>query len=277
MKRETRTEWDRRHHCAHSDFKEVAWRYYCDYQEELARAEAAESDREAALAGMRDVECAIERERPLTGEPAAAVHALIRTLRDARAQVERLRIGDHEIRNALDAADLARERAEKAEAELATERERHQRVIDDYQAQLRIVAKERGERDSLKAEVERLRTTAIPDDLTYLPAEIRDQDNAITSDPVFIIEEREKVYGVSADYGGQTEVDEEGDVCSFASRWRFVTACFTRRAAQRYIEENRHNLDEPRVYVASAHRNREWIALRRWFLSLAALREGGAS
>jgi len=44
----------------------------------------------------------------------------------------------------------------------------------------------------------------------------------------------------------------------YIDRWRFVVACFTREAAERYIEENRHNLTEPRVWVWSAHRNREW-------------------
>lgn len=56
---------------------------------------------------------------------------------------------------------------------------------------------------------------------------------------------------------------------SVLDTWEFVTAFFTQAGADRYIEENAHNLTDPRVYVASAYRNHEWQAVR------ATLMEGG--
>jgi hypothetical protein len=46
---------------------------------------------------------------------------------------------------------------------------------------------------------------------------------------------------------------------AYVEHWDFVTAHFTRKAAQRYIDENRHNLSDPRIYVSSQYRCREWI------------------
>lgn len=43
----------------------------------------------------------------------------------------------------------------------------------------------------------------------------------------------------------------------------FVQPFFTQAAADRYIEENRHRMKDPRVYVDSAYRNKEWIAVRK--------------
>lgn len=64
------------------------------------------------------------------------------------------------------------------------------------------------------------------------------QDNRITSNPIFIVEERR------------------------GRHFKFVTACFTEIGCQRYIAANGHNLNKPRVYVASGYRNEEWEIMR---------------
>ncbi len=123
--------------------------------------------------------------------------------------------------------------------------------------------------------------------LPKIGKEIRMQDNAATSHPMFLVQERYRVYGVDIDYGGTSvwidlegeeadenesdrlsllalddEIDDEWTLTGYIDRWEFVTACFTRKACEEFIEANRHNLTDPRVYVASAHRNEEWKAVR---------------
>jgi len=44
----------------------------------------------------------------------------------------------------------------------------------------------------------------------------------------------------------------------YIDEWRFVTAHFTRKAAQRYLNENAHNMTAPRIYVSSQYRCHEW-------------------
>lgn len=44
----------------------------------------------------------------------------------------------------------------------------------------------------------------------------------------------------------------------YEKRWKFVSAHLTEAAAEAYIEQNRHNLKHPRVYVESQHRCWEW-------------------
>lgn len=46
----------------------------------------------------------------------------------------------------------------------------------------------------------------------------------------------------------------------YVNRWQFVCAHLTEDAAELYIEQNSHNLKNPRIYVTSQHRCYEWIA-----------------
>jgi hypothetical protein len=70
---------------------------------------------------------------------------------------------------------------------------------------------------------------------------INTQDNRITAEPIFMVQEK---------------------------HWRNSTVYvniqpfFTEKAAQEYINANRHNLVEPRIYVESGYRNYEWQAVR---------------
>lgn len=130
---------------------------------------------------------------------------------------------------------------------------------------------------------------------------ILDEDNRATGHPIYLVEQRERIYGLTADY---TEtfvwVDGEGEVeddlaesleaghragasaprdfrrVGYRDIWVFATACFTEEAANEYIRANGHNLRSPRIYVASAFRNREWQDVRAFAKALAKKGEGDA-
>ena len=135
--------------------------------------------------------------------------------------------------------------------------------------------------------------------LAALREELRTQDNACTADPLFVVFQEERIYGVSQDYqtNGYTWVgeddssvaadDDEAKVLdqlladdrelsiggvTFERVWyrivpRFVTACFTRKGAEDYMARNGHNLTKPYIYVESMYRNEEMIALRNHLMS----------
>ena len=50
-----------------------------------------------------------------------------------------------------------------------------------------------------------------PDQLSVLRTELQTQDNAITADPLFVVFQEEKIYGVSPDYptDGYTWIGED--------------------------------------------------------------------
>lgn len=132
------------------------------------------------------------------------------------------------------------------------------------------------------------------DELDTLRTELRTQDNAYTAEPMFVVFQEERIYGVSQDYqtNGYTWVgaddssvtadDDEAKVLdkllhedrelsiggvTFDRVWyrivpRFVTLCFTRKGAEDYIARNGHNLTKPYIYVESMYRNEEMLALR---------------
>lgn len=128
------------------------------------------------------------------------------------------------------------------------------------------------------------------------------QNNRITQDPIFLVQEKKREWGVDPGYTDlftwihdedcdqvspqkmralEKKFDETGDDnpkgyrrVGYTERWEYVQACFTEAAAQLYIDENRHNLHEPRIYAASGYRNKEWIAVRAYLKSLAPT--GGA-
>jgi len=135
--------------------------------------------------------------------------------------------------------------------------------------------------------------------LNALRTELRTQDNAITADPLFVVFQEERIYGVSQDYqtNGYTWVgeddssvkadDDEAKVLdklldedrelsiggvTYERVWyrivpRFVTACFTHKGAEDYIACNGHNLKKPYIYVESLYRNAEMIALRNHLMN----------
>jgi hypothetical protein len=122
---------------------------------------------------------------------------------------------------------------------------------------------------------------------------IRTQDNRATSDPLFLVQQKKRIYGMDSNYcddyewlrkhneneyieadrierAGLDELQEQGEDLNgwekiyYLEIWEFMTICFTEQAAIDYIAANAHNLKEPRIYVASAYRNREMILIREF-------------
>lgn len=134
--------------------------------------------------------------------------------------------------------------------------------------------------------------------LERITHELHTQDNRATSDPMFIVQERKRIYGLSLDYtddyvwidtaNDHTEAtamesdgldrresrgDDTGDwvKVGYVDHWHFVTACFTEQGCKDYITANGHNLTDPRIYAASAYRNSEFTTLRKLLLRCGKL------
>lgn len=120
---------------------------------------------------------------------------------------------------------------------------------------------------------------------------IRTQDNRATDAPIFIVQQRKRIYGMSSEYadewvwidtgGDFDEADElehlgldakhdngedTGDWSKTYYRdiWEFVTACFTEQGCQDYIDANGHNLSHPRIYACGSWRNEEFRQVREF-------------
>lgn len=58
---------------------------------------------------------------------------------------------------------------------------------------------------------------------------------------------------------------------AYQDSWENVQPFFTRKGAEEYLRINGHNLEgkeKPRIYVESAYRNAEWIAIRQMLIDL---------
>lgn len=135
----------------------------------------------------------------------------------------------------------------------------------------------------------------IPAKIKKISGLINTQDNRITSHPMFLVQQKVRTTGFDPDYadnsqlcwiGDDGEVDEETSkglfedyengkyvdsfytLTGFVDSWEFVTCCFTNSGAEEYIRVNGHNLNEPRVYVASGFRNFEFQAVRDFLKAL---------
>lgn len=121
------------------------------------------------------------------------------------------------------------------------------------------------------------------------------QDNRGTAEPIFLVQRKEREFGIAPGYtdtfvwvdsesleevdsetaaiieatlGEGEEVDARYYRVGYRERWEYVTTCFTEQAANQFIEDNRHNLGDARVYVDSGWRNPEWKAVRSALLVL---------
>jgi len=140
---------------------------------------------------------------------------------------------------------------------------------------------------------------ALWEPLSQIAERMDGQDNRATANPIFIVQERRRVFGIDTDWTGDvcwlydgeevaetedelerflrendlgTEEDclECGDLVKtgYIDTFERVQPFFSRKAADDYIETNRHNLTDPRVYVDSAYRNKEWQAVRGVLLEM---------
>ena len=158
--------------------------------------------------------------------------------------------------------------------------------------------------DELKSSQTPITSFSFIDVLKKSAQSILTQDNAATANPAYCVKERKKVFGVDKDYEndgydwacladqeswsdgdafhdaldtfandlGEDEITINGseyEKVYYRFQERTVTTCFTREQAQRYIDENRHNLKNPFIYVESFNRNPEMLAVRELLICLA--------
>lgn len=136
----------------------------------------------------------------------------------------------------------------------------------------------------------------VSDALQEIGDLLRTQDNRMTDRPIFVVlQKREMVAHEDYDHDRIEWVDDEGIAASKAKAlrleelyqggrdkdgWRrlaikevdeFVTACFTERGCQEYLEVNGHNLRKPFICAYGSFRNAEFRAVRDWLMDLPAL------
>jgi hypothetical protein len=130
-------------------------------------------------------------------------------------------------------------------------------------------------------------------ELERVVALLKTQDNAITADPIFMVQQRHRQYGMDEELcehycfvhadDSDHEVNEESDPTRFerfsdddfgeddpefwtrtgyVDTWQNIQPFLTREAAEEFRKREAHNLGETRVYVESAYRNQEWRWLR---------------
>jgi len=137
----------------------------------------------------------------------------------------------------------------------------------------------------------------IPANIAAIIERLHTQDNRITANPLFAVQQKREYVGSDGynDGGEMRWVDDSGEEADNeeAARleseyretysepdgwrrvnvftvWEFVTGCFTEQGCKDYIAVNGHNLNEPRIYAYGSYRNAEFIAIREWLMSLLA-------
>ena len=133
-------------------------------------------------------------------------------------------------------------------------------------------------------------------DLAEIGERLRTQDNRITAEPMFLVQERTRTYGIDLEWdppvawlyedesaevapeeaerleAAYLETDDEPEGfrrVGYHEQWTFVTACFTEAAADLYIAQMKHRHTGPlRTFVGCAYRNHEWNAVREFLKSL---------
>jgi len=151
-------------------------------------------------------------------------------------------------------------------------------------------------------DADRLKSAAVheaqrwPSLLASLEEELRTQDNRITSDPIFMVQERCRLHGfdvvqcetpvawihtdgddvteasepekfkeLEAYYDQHCKEPEDWTRTGYIDRWENVQPFLTEKAADEYIRLNHHRHKKLRTYVESGYRNPEWQLLRRLF------------
>ena len=130
-------------------------------------------------------------------------------------------------------------------------------------------------------------------DIREIAELIKTQDNRMTDQPLFLVQEQVTDYGFDSDYSDDyvwinheydcniacdrlSEIlDRRDDMCRSTfgyekvyvqKRWEFVTACFTEKGCQNYLNINGHNLGKTRIYAHGSYRNNEYQTVRKFLL-----------
>lgn len=132
-------------------------------------------------------------------------------------------------------------------------------------------------------------------DINSIGKLIRTQDNRMTHEPMFIVQQRERICGMEEDYAdgyewfddvaccvisdsdeieATEELSESGELNEairkvyYKDQWVFVTACFTEQGCKDYLQANGHNHGKTRIYGWGTHRNAEFQAVRNHLTDL---------
>jgi len=144
----------------------------------------------------------------------------------------------------------------------------------------------------------------MSDFLRLLALMLSTQDNHATAWPCYQVQQKRRIWGMQREYSEgwawvhqndfDVQVDDDVEMqryifeemgeeytpneryvpeqlgwhkVYYVDTWEVVTVHLTQVAAERYINANRHNLKDPRVFVGSQHRCPEWQELIRSILS----------
>jgi hypothetical protein len=136
----------------------------------------------------------------------------------------------------------------------------------------------------------------LPPEIVAIIERLHTQDNRITENPLFAVQQKRVIGGLHPDYASNVVwVDGDGEVTDadevakldalersceplpdgvirlgYIEVWEFVTGGLTEQGCEDYIACNGHNLKEPRIYAYGAYRNAEFAALRKWLMGLRA-------
>ena len=114
---------------------------------------------------------------------------------------------------------------------------------------------------------------------------LRTQDNRITAEPMFCVQEKKRDVGYDPQYAeGETVwIDMEGgdyvevppetpgaEEFGYKDRWETVMVAFTEEGCKDYLRQNGHNHRETRIYVESFRRCDEMVAIRKMLMGLPA-------
>ena len=135
----------------------------------------------------------------------------------------------------------------------------------------------------------------IPEGIRKVIENLHTQDNRITANPLFAVQQKRVIGGLEDGYeDGWTWVSEDSeeihdadrigelnarfkdgedkpDGCrrvGYIEKWEFVTGCLTEEGCKQYLRLDGHNLREPRIYAYGGYRNVELEGLRNWLMSL---------
>lgn len=119
------------------------------------------------------------------------------------------------------------------------------------------------------------------------------QDNRCTDRPIFIVQEKVRVYGFDSSYSDDSVwIDMENDYIEateeeaakleagelegggwqkvyYKDEWVYVTACFTEQGCKDFIARDGHNHGELQIYAHISYRNDEFRAVRDFLVHLA--------
>jgi len=130
----------------------------------------------------------------------------------------------------------------------------------------------------------------IPPELFEIAERLRTQDNRITADPQFCVQEKKRYVGLDSNYSehfcwrdsandetiydddnnfkGEPEGDE-WEKFGYMDQWTTVMVAFTEKGCEEYIQLNGHNhREELRIYAESFRRCPEMLAIRNFLLNL---------